>query len=119
MSPIQRLETLLLEAGATILDPADLGAEVPTGFATLGNLILRYTPERIEIGWRPTFVRWSSSVAWLAALPTTIESMREILATAKKCGDKGEAGLPRAARQGGHWLSPPHATRPRPRRSRQ
>jgi len=88
------LETWLEALGATITgsihDAHDVGGG-EWGYATIGDLRLRYSWESIHIGWEPEFDRWANSLDWIADIPDTQEDLEWVIAEATRLGGLGDA----------------------------
>lgn len=86
-------ETWIEQLGGTIevslYDTTVLG-EGLMGFATLGNLRMRYGWEgKMEIGWIPEFDRWFNSVDWECDIPASKEALLDISKQAEAMGERG------------------------------
>lgn len=90
----KHIELLLGEACATI-EYSVLGSEHdpvdPVGQATIGNLRVRYSRVRLDIGWIPEFDRWVNSTDWIATPPNTLAELQAILAEAERLGAAGDS----------------------------
>lgn len=49
------------------------------GHAITADLVIRYTWERIDIGWKPDFDRWANSNDWTSDLPTSRDALKALL----------------------------------------
>jgi len=87
------LETWLEALGATITgsihDRRDAGGG-EWGYATIGDLYLRYSWDIIHIGWGPSFDRWANSIDWTADIPDTQDDLVRLIAEAIRLGQRGD-----------------------------